>query len=281
MRTKDVEMLMNNTKSENINYKKAILKEYFIKKALFYIYKESKYWFLTFNWWTCLRILYDLPRLSEDIDMDILENKSFDIDKFWQEICNYFSKYIGKEISYSIKSMWRTILIKIPILRSLWFGDKSSDSDLLYIKFDIQNNDSPYLETQVSPYMKDWLYFMIKHYNLPTLFSNKIKAIFWRWEKVYKDVYPYKWRDYFDLIRYLQKNVKPNFKTIQNFLLNDFSIDIKDSKDLIAQLDKKIESIDTKWIYEDINWLIEDMEFAQSFLQNFKQMYYDLRNNML
>jgi len=273
----ELKNLFSNWKQYNPNYQQKLMKEFFIKKALYYIYKISPYAWLTFNGWTCLKILYDLPRLSEDIDLDVLPGMDFDMKVFAEDILAYFKKYTQKDIQYSIKSMWKTLLIKIPILRDFNLGG-SSESDFLYIKCDIQFCDWKNEDTQMTPYMKDGMFFMIKHYNLPTLFANKLRAVFGRWDKIYREQYSFKGRDFFDLIWYLQKKIKPNFEVIQVFLKEEMNISVADYDDLICELDKRINSIDNKWIYDDIADLVEDKVVASQFSDNFKQMYDNLKS---
>ena len=248
------------------------LKEFFIKKALYYIYKHSKYSNLVFTWWTSLRIIYDLPRLSEDIDLDIVDNNDFDYNVFLKQIKLYFEKNLNKQIQTTIKATSKIITMKIPILFELWLAQKS-DSDFLYIKFDINKNNNLFFQTEVTPYMKDNMFFMIKHYDLPTLFAWKLWAIFSRTNKIFKHKYAYKWRDYFDLIWYLQKWVKPNFKRIQFYLKTEQNITIKNNKELLKLLDNKINKITSDWILKDISWLIQDIDYAKQFSYNFKQVF--------
>src|SRR3989344_8036099 len=47
---------------------------------------------LIFKGGTCLRIFFDLPRLSEDLDFDIVNYEKFDSESFFAELKNYFLK---------------------------------------------------------------------------------------------------------------------------------------------------------------------------------------------
>jgi len=100
----ELQKMMETIASHDLSFQKVLLKEFFIKKFLFYIYKQSPYHYLIFNGGTCLRIVYDLPRLSEDIDMDIPENEAFDIQVFAEDMVSYAQKQLERKISFSIIS---------------------------------------------------------------------------------------------------------------------------------------------------------------------------------
>lgn len=273
--------MLQEWKQYNPTYQQKLMKEFFIKKVLYYIYKLSSYAGLTFNGGTCLRIIYGLPRLSEDIDLDVLPWTEFDMKIFAEDILAYFKKNLQKDVQYSIKSMGRTLLIKIPILHEYNLAE-TSESDFLYIKCDIQSSEWEYANTQMTFYTKDGLFFMIKHYDLATLFANKLRAVFSRWNagkwKIYREQYDFKGRDFFDLIWYLQQKIKPNFQVIQFFLKKEMNIDIATYDDLFTVLDKRISDINTMWIYEDIADLVDDSNVARQFADNFKQMYDGLKS---
>jgi len=281
MRIEQLKEILLTWKKYSFQYQQKLAKEFFIKKALEFIYKHSLYPQLTFNGWTCLRMLYQLPRLSEDIDLDVFPDISFDMDIFAKEITSYFKKNTGKDAGFSIKSEGKTLLIKLPMLHELGLVTSKSESDVLYIKCDIQSVDGVGAQTQVSPYTKDGYFFLIRHYDLPTLFANKLRAVFDRWDKLYHDKFSFKWRDFFDLIRYLQQWVLPNFDVIQYFLKKELWISVKTIQEVFALLDKRIAKIDTKGIYEDIVDLVEDSVTANQFADHFVEIYKDLRGKLL
>ena len=114
---------------------------------------------------------------------------------------------------------------------------------------------------------------MIKHYDLPTLFAYKLRALWWRSEKVFHDRYAYKGRDFFDVIWYLQQWITPNFPIIQAYLQDHHGIKIDIMDDVFDALWRKIASLDADGIYDDIAWLIEDKQFSRDFADNFLQIY--------
>ena len=283
MRQAELEELMKKITTYDVAYQKILLKEFFIKKVLYYIYKKSPYQHLTFTWGTCLRVLYDLPRLSEDIDLDISSTREdwewngFEIEQFATDVQAYMHKHLQLDITTSIKSRWQTCVLKLPILKMLGLSTWPRESDLLYIKCDIQPWGDEYARSQITPYMKDGLYMMIRHYDLPTLFSYKLRALFGRWDKVFHDKYAYKWRDFFDMIWYLQQGVVPNFSIIRTYLRDHKGVDIQTWADLADAIYEKISTFESSGIYDDIQWLIEDPEFSRSFADHYLQIYEGVR----
>jgi len=273
---------MSNIKNKQNEYKKILLKEFFIKKVLEFFYTNSEYKNFVFTGWTCLRILYDLPRLSEDIDMDLINLPNFDTEKIQSDIIKHFDR-IGwfVWVQVSVKSQWRTFNIKIPILKKLWLAKNNiSDSDLLYIKIDTTISTNPHYKIQTTPYFKNWYSFVIKHYDLPSLFAGKLTAIFGRWDKLFHDKYNFKWRDFFDLIRYLQNWIKPNFERLK-YELQNIWIYITDMKDFINILDQKIRAIASGWIEEDLQNLIESDISIKQFSDNFLDIFSNFKDRLL
>ena len=108
---------------------------------------------------------------------------------------------------------------------------------------------------------------LIKTFDLPTLMATKINAILNRkWEKTDKKgniSIKVKGRDYFDLMWYLQKEVKPNIRCI---------LGVKNIDELKTQLLTQIDQIDTRSIYLDLEALIKDHQFTQNLSKNIKEI---------
>jgi hypothetical protein len=261
----------------DVSYQKILIKERLIKKILEYMYTNTVYSKAIFTWWTCLRIIFGISRLSEDIDIDIMDIKGFSPEQFREDL-ERFCKQTGgiSDTVVSIKSQWRSFVIKLPLLKTLWYAKSSAESDYLYVKVDTSTSDNPYGNTKVTPYIKDAHNFFVRHYDLPSLFASKLWAIFGREVKTFHNEYKFKGRDLFDMIRYLQQGVQPNFKRLQ-YQLKEIGITITSMKDFVSMLDKKIASIDENWIYEDLRGLVENNFSARQFATHFKEIYTDLK----
>lgn len=108
---------------------------------------------------------------------------------------------------------------------------------------------------------------IIRTFDLPTLMSTKIRAVLRRkWEKTDKSgqtIAKVKGRDYFDLMWYLEKGVRPNIKCVD---------DVRNIADLKKELLKSIERVDSSSILIDLKPLIDDEKFIKNLSTNIKDI---------
>ena len=145
----------------------------------------------------------------------------------------------------------------------------SGDSDLLFLKieifkgFDFRRN----FNTEIVPLFKFNKSALVKTFDLPTLMSTKIRAIFSRkWEKTDKHgktIARVKGRDYFDLMWYLEKNIKPNLDCIA---------EVKNEKDLWGKLLVAVDKADASSIKLDLKPLIADGKFVENLSVNLRDI---------
>lgn len=246
-------------------FKRNLIKEYFQVLILDFIYTHPKYSNLIFYGGSCLAHYFNLPRLSEDLDfVDAKKNIIL------TELDNDLKKFIKKEIglNFSTKVQKFRIYLKFSILRELGLASRS-ESDILLLKieifsgFDFCRN----YKTEIRPLFKFNRSILGKTFDLETLMATKINAILFRkWEKTDKKgkiLARVKGRDYFDLMWYLEKGIKPNFQCVESF---------KNLEDLKNGLLKMIEKIDSRSIVYDLENLIEDKNFVINLGKNIKDI---------
>lgn len=122
MREEQIKDLLRKTKMYDTNYQRVLVKEFLIKKILKFIYTHPLYLDCIFTGGTCLRIVYDLPRLSEDIDIDIhqVKNKEYIPERLSEDLTKHIAETGRiKNISIVPKSQGRALLLKFPILKRL------------------------------------------------------------------------------------------------------------------------------------------------------------------
>src|SRR4030065_1814369 len=247
------------------------LKEYLQVYVLYYIYTNSRYnKNLIFTGGTCLRHFYNLPRLSEDLDLDFQE--SFDSRILLDDLEEYFKKrYKFNEIKLALKQRGNQIVLKFPVLHRLGLV-KESESNLLYVKLDLSKNPSKYFDLQTTSKSIHGFNFAAKHYDLPSLMSGKIHAILIR--KRFKgadNTEAVRGRDYFDLLWFLKNSVKPNLKRLSEMLNIDADIDF-----IEKQLDLKVKELTTKhksYFESDLMPLISNPDFIKIYIDNFYEEY--------
>src|SRR3989338_2829281 len=93
----------------NTLYKRNLLKEILQNYALNFIY-NSRYNKLIFTGGTCLRKVYGLNRLSEDLDFDY--ERGFNLTGFDSDITGYFVSQVYQNITYRWSKLKNTLFIK-------------------------------------------------------------------------------------------------------------------------------------------------------------------------
>lgn len=259
--------ILKNILEENTDktamYKRNLLKEYLQVFVLDYIY-SSKYQNLVFYGGSCLAHLYSLPRLSEDLDLvDIAQD--IDINLLAADLGEYFLK--NTDLKTEIKVQKFRIYLKFPILKEMRLSS-AGETDILQLKIEIFKDFdfcSGYA-VQIKPLFKLNKSLLVKTFDLPTMMSTKIRAVLYRkWEKTNKKgetLLNVKGRDYYDLLWYLEKGVKPNFDCLE----------VKDKAVLKKMLLENIKKADAKSIRLDLDNFIADKNFVKNLCQHIKDI---------
>ncbi|MDD5013400.1 MAG: nucleotidyl transferase AbiEii/AbiGii toxin family protein [Candidatus Pacebacteria bacterium] len=244
------------------------LKEYLQYPVLEFIYSNRKYKRFIFTGGSCLRICFNAPRLSEDLDFDLdkKEWEKLDISKVAKEIEEYFKKEYLLDVKTKCQGKGR-IYLKFQILKDLGLSNKS-ESDWLYVKIEPTQTIFKEPETELSPISQYGFNFIIKNYSLEFLMTGKLCAIFTRkWFKGDEQEINIKGRDFYDLFWYLQKGVSPNFNNLKKI------IGIGDWEDLKKELKKRIEeNVTSQKLGYDLKNFFPDQKFVSDFCKNYKKI---------
>ena len=246
-------------------YKRNLLKDYIQVVILDFIYSHPKYSQLVFYGGSCLRHCFDLPRLSEDLDFVDLK-KEIKLADLAKDLEDYFKK--KTDLEAKIKVQPSRVQIKFAILKELGLAIPS-ESDMLYLKLEVFKHFyfcSGY-EVNTTAIFKFNRSMIIRTFDLPTMMATKIGAVMNRqWQKTAKGGEPLakvKGRDYFDLVWYLSKTIKPNLNCLMN----------KESKaGLKEKLLAAIAKVDSKSIEYDLSPLMEDSSFVKGLAKNIKDI---------
>jgi len=160
---------------------------------------------LAFVGGTALRILYDLPRFSEDLDFCLINERGFKFDKLLATIKKEL-ELNGFEIEIS-RGEDKTVLSEFIKFKGLLYelGIAGQKNEKLFIKLEIDSNPPSGYRTEVQLINKDFL-FKVQSYDLPSLFASKLHAFLFR--KYAKG------RDYYDLLWFLSKRIPVNYKLL-------------------------------------------------------------------
>ncbi len=237
-------------------YQRNLVKERLQDEVLNFIYNNGIYNGLIFTGGTCLRKVYGLNRLSEDLDFDIPMDISFDIKMFAKDLGKYLS------VDTKISGNNATVFVKFP--------------DNIFVRCDFSEVTTTEYQVQKNLISADNRQFFVNAYDLPTLYANKIVAFLNR--NFFKGKFqkiPFKGRDIYDIYWLLQLSaktgytLKPNVKRLITLLGKDTLPEIKDL------IKNKVGLVDPQFVYDDLYPLIESKDFLEQFLQDFRKLIMD------
>lgn len=248
------------------------LKEALQDYVLNFVYNHSQYQRLIFTGGTCLRKVFGLPRLSEDLDFDYL-NK-FDIKAFGADVIDYFNsrlQYSGA--SYKISGGGQSVFFKFPILGDLGFGGDQFESKILFLRCDFSIDKWGKTRTEINQISTDEYSFFAKCYDLPTLFANKIIAFLTR--KFYKgkeQTLAFKGRDVFDLAWLMEKSALQGFKFQPNWPRIKIALGF-DKAEVKKRWLEKIRKINPKDVAADLSPFVQSAATIANLSKNLTEIF--------
>lgn len=188
------------------------LKEIIQEIALYALSTTDFFTQAQFQGGTALRILYQLPRFSEDLDFILKKTKQdFQWEKYIKAITDTFQLYgIEPEVkdrSKASNSIQRPFLKDDSIGKTLNLNFQHNTRKKLLIKLEIDTNP-PLGSTDELKYLDFPIDYAINAQDLPSNFSGKCHALLCR---------PYeKGRDWFDFLWYISRDIPLNLAFLQN-----------------------------------------------------------------
>ena len=258
---------------KNPLFTRTLLKEELQNCVLNYLYNSKKYKMLIFTGGTCLRKVYGLPRLSEDLDFDFID--AFSINVFSRDIRDYFVSTLQyKNIEVKISSNENTAYLKFPtILSELKIGLDQAKSNVLFLRCDFSKELYGSYKTEINSISTIESTFFVQSYDLPTLFANKIGAFLKReYFKGSDQDIAFKGRDVFDIVWFIEQSKKNNFQVKPNWARLQKIIPDQSKKDIINGVIKKASLIEKSKVFEDLAPFIESEQNIRVFSDNFAQI---------
>jgi predicted nucleotidyltransferase component of viral defense system len=245
---------------------KSALKEYIQNYLLDFIYESKKYKHLIFYGGTCLRKIYNLDRMSEDIDFE--DYKGINIQDMANDIEKYFKTDLKfpKVIAKAQKSQnISRVTVKFQVLYDIGLSNLQNEN--LHVKIEIREIPQKKFPTVLSPITISRFTILVKHYDLSTLMAGKMAACIQRvFQKGDSDIYV-KGRDYYDVIWYMQQKIIPNKDRL---LFEDKTYTIKK---VFKLLDEKVKNIRYKDLYTDLAPLFLKTDYIKTWCKNFHTFY--------
>lgn len=216
-------------------FKRNMLREYLQYKILDNLFSHPLGQKLRFIGGTALRIIYSLPRFSEDLDFDHI---GVTFDEF-KEISEYVKKELEQEgyqvdISFSGKTAFRCN-IRIPELLYK-VGLSPLQNEKILIQLDTENQSFPFTPDKVFINKFD-VFKRIIVTPIDLLLSQKIFAAFNRKRP--------KGRDFFDIM-FLFGKTRPNYEFLSQ------KIGVKNSEELVKYIFDNGREIDFKSLENDL-----------------------------
>lgn len=245
------------------------LKEIMQEIALLGLWRAKFYEHALFYGGSALRILYDLPRFSEDLDFSLLKpHPTFDLTKYHRAVKLELESFGFKvEVVKKEKPAYSQIqsaFIKANTQVNLWqmqvpaeILDVTHSNHLLKIKFEVDLDPPGGFATEVRDLYRP-VPFQIKTMPLQDLFAGKLHALLARnWQTRVKG------RDYFDYLWYLGKKTPLNLKHLEYRLLQTGHISAPLAPDKFkTMLQEKFSTFDVNQAKKDVGIFLKARDKA-------------------
>lgn len=243
------------------------LKEILQEIALLGLQRANFFEKAAFYGGTALRVLYSLPRYSEDLDFTLFKpDREFSLAPYFSAIEKELEAYgfqvkiervekkvVGKIESAFIKANTKIHFLKISSLKQ--FETSIQANTKLQIKFEVDIDPVVNFEYETR-YILAPISFPVLSLKKPDLFAGKIHALlFRRWKNRIKG------RDFYDYVWYLKNKVPVHLeylhrKAVQSGHCKDN--DLRNLKQLKSCLHERFQSIDFAKAKEDVLPFIKD-----------------------
>lgn len=213
---------------------------------------------------TALRILYKLKRYSEDLDFSLIKKEKYDFLNLLENLKKELTLHnLEVDLKYKTGIVEKSFIKFRNILQP--FNLAVHRDEKLSIKLEIDTNppQGAGLEEKL---INDYFIFNLKTYDLSSLMAGKLNAVMFRKYS--------KGRDFYDLVWYLTKNIKPNIKLLNNGIIQtekkDMGITEENWKEHVL---KSLKTLDYKKIQKDVSpFLMDKSEVEVITLSTFEKL---------
>lgn len=231
---------------EKIHYTREFLQVLLLK----ILYDKEQFQYLAFVGGTALRLLYDLNRFSEDLDFCLVQKKGYSFSKLIQGVKADLVLYsLAVDLNVNEQKTVQNVMIRF---RDLLYqlGLSPLRDQKLSIRLEIDNHPPRGGMTQVGLINRYFL-FSVNHFDLASLFATKLHACFYR--KYTKG------RDFYDLVWYLGKKIKPNVLLLNNAVLQTEKVSLGISEENFFDfLREWLEKVDFSVVRKDVERFLAD-----------------------
>lgn len=241
-----------------------ILKEALQALVLDFLYNHPQYRHLNFYGGTCLRVVYRLNRLSEDLDLD--NSVQLNVSHLKDDLVRHFSGMqgdlaIGAHEQQEGSEVMR-ITLRFPILFALGLSPHRDEN--LHLKVEISHHHQVAI-VQHTPIMSFSRAFIPAHFSLETMMAGKMiacleRSFFVGQEKTIKG------RDFYDLLWFMQQQIIP----LEAKLAKDGK-EVYTIQSAFENLQEKVAKISKRELAQDLLPLFENRLFIETWLEAFHE----------
>ncbi len=219
---------------------------------------------------TCLRLLHDMRRFSEDMDFSLLEpDLGFKFEDYFPAVVEEF-KLAGKDVEIKMKHKGQPSAIESAFLKE--------SSDVFDIGFTTEKRQKVKIEVDIDPppkfstemrVLNEPRNCIIRSYTLPDLFAGKVSAaLFRKWKHRVKG------RDWYDVAWYISHNVPLDLThLVERAKESAPEADVSTPEKVVAAFDARIAAIDFDSAKTDVEpYLMDKSELDIWSAEFFRQM---------
>ena len=204
---------------------------------------------------TCLHLLHDMRRFSEDMDFSLLEpDLSFRFEDYFPAVVEEV-KMAGKDVKIKMKHKGQPSAIESAFLKesSDVFDIGFTTEKRLKVKVEVDIDPPPKFSTEMKLLelpRKCW----VRSYDLPGLYAGKVSAaLFRKWKNRVKG------RDWYDVTWYIQNRVELDLAhLIERAKESEPTADVSTREKLLAAFDARIDTIDFENAKQDVLPYLKD-----------------------
>ncbi|MEW6094678.1 MAG: nucleotidyl transferase AbiEii/AbiGii toxin family protein [Chloroflexota bacterium] len=244
--------------------KRILLKEVLQAQVLNFLYNHPLYRRLIFYGGTCLHVVYELNRLSEDLDMD--NGEGLDLGPLSDDLLALFRRTLGYPGASMHTQMGENgilrLTLKFPILNAL--GLSAHLDEALHLKVEISGHRQVAVIAR-TPVFFHGLSFVPAHFSLETMMAGKMLACLERNFQRGRDGALLKGRDFYDLLWFMQRRVWPLEEKLAKDGKTPWSVE-----GALAALQDKVTAIRPADLAVDLLPMFESRIFIEAWLKGFQ-----------
>ena len=250
-----LEQMLQKYEVSSLDQANQALREVMQEIALAGLYRGGFFNKAAFYGGTCLRVFYDLPRFSEDLDFSLLmSDENFSLEPYFKAVEAEFLA-LGIEVEITQKQKGIESQIESAFLKNSTqvFDIKFDGKQAVKIKFEVDTLPPLGFETEEKLLIEPFSFF-VKCFSLPDLFAGKVHALMFRkWKNRVKG------RDWFDFEWYIRKGVSINLDHFNERALQSNDIDTPLNREaFLSLLKERIEVVDFNNAKQDVERFIVD-----------------------